>query len=188
MCVIDRPDTKTDVRPEARNEIATSRLKLRRPQLSDAGALARLAADYAIASMTTRMPYPYGEGDARHFVSVVAGQDRKRENTFVVEHPDEGVIGAVGFHETTDAWLEMGYWIGRPYWGQGYATETTRAALHWAEHDWRRKVVIAGHFTDNPASANVLIKAGFLYTGQVQNRHSRARGQIAPTRMMVWLA
>ena len=188
MYAIDRPDTKAKTLAGARDEVVTARLKLRRPQLGDVGALARLAADYAIASMTTRMPYPYQEGDARHFVSVVMAQDRKRENTFVVDHPDEGLIGAVGFHQTPDAWLEMGYWIGRPYWGQGYATEASRGALDWADKDWGRKVVIAGHFADNPASANVLVKSGFLYTGEVQQRHSRARGQIMPTRMMVWLA
>jgi RimJ/RimL family protein N-acetyltransferase len=181
MCVVDRE-------PEVRQEIATPRLRLRRPRREDVGAVARLAADYAISSMTTRMPYPYAEGDARQFVDLVATQDRQRENTFMIEHPDEGVIGAVGFHKPTGAPLEMGYWIGRPHWGQGYATEASLAALHWAERDWRRKLIVAGHFTDNEASAKVLIKTGFLYTGEVQNRHSRARGRIAPTRMMLWLA
>jgi RimJ/RimL family protein N-acetyltransferase len=171
-----------------RDEILTQRLRLRRPARQDWTSVARLAADYAISSMTTRMPYPYGESDARQFIQLVAMQDRKRENTFVIEHADEGVIGAVGFHQPARAPLEMGYWIGRPYWGQGYATEASAAALDWAEHDWRRKMVVAGHFADNEASAQVLIKTGFLYTGEVQQRHSRARGQVAPTRMMVWLA
>lgn len=184
MCVIDRPEIKN----EMRDVIATPRLKLRRPQGCDVGAVAGLASDYAIASMTTRMPYPYAESDARQFVTLVGAQDRTRDNAFMVEHPQDGLVGVVGFHRTLDGWLEMGYWIGRPYWGRGYATEATRAALHWAEHDWKRKVVVAGHFADNPASANVLVKTGFLYTGEVQQRHSKARGQIAPTRMMVWLA
>ncbi len=174
--------------PDVEYEILTPRLRLRRPERRDVGAVARLAADYAISSMTTRMPYPYAEGDARQFVDLVAAQDRRRENTFVIEHPEAGVIGAVGFHRPAGQPLEMGYWIGRPHWGQGYATEASRAALQWADQDWRRKLVVAGHFADNEASAQVLIKAGFLYTGEVQKRHSRARGQIALTRMMVWLA
>ena len=185
MDVMDRaPETET--RP--REEILAPRLRLRRPQMRDAAAIARLAADYAICSMTTRMPYPYAESDARAFVQLVGAQDRRRENTFVVDHGEHGVIGAVGFHQPPDQPLEMGYWIGRPYWGQGYATEASRAALGWAETDWGRKLIVAGHFADNPASANVLIKAGFLYTGQVQHRHSRARGAVAHTRMMIWLA
>ncbi len=181
MGVIDRA-------PELREDIVTTRLRLRRPKAADAPAIARLAGDYAICSMTTRMPYPYAEGDARAFVDLVATQNRRRENTFVVDHAQDGLVGAIGFHQPVGQPLEMGYWIGRPYWGRGYATEAAHAALDWARDDWRRRVVVAGHFADNPASAQVLIKTGFLYTGEVQKRHSRARGAVAPTRMMVWLA
>ena len=82
----------------------------------------------------------------------------------------------------------MGYWIGRPYWGQGYATEAATAALAWAGAGWGKRLVVSGHFADNPASGRVLEKAGFLYTGVVEPRHSKARGEAAATRMMVWLA
>jgi RimJ/RimL family protein N-acetyltransferase len=193
MCVIDRPENERSEidRPGVagiRVEITTPRLTLRPPQERDVPALARMASDYAIASMTTRMPHPYAEEDARQFVALTSRQDRARENTFVVEAADQGLVGALGFHRPLEGALEMGYWIGRPFWDRGYATEAARGALQWAAEVWRRKVIVAGHFADNPASANVLIKAGFLYTGEVQRRHSRARGAIAPTRMMVWLA
>ncbi|HEX7887447.1 MAG TPA: GNAT family N-acetyltransferase, partial [Phenylobacterium sp.] len=80
-------------------------------------------------------------------------------------------------------------WFGRPFWGRGYATEAVTGALRWAGSDWRKNVVWAGHFADNPASGQVLCKAGFLYTGDVEPRPSVARGGAAvPTRMMVWLA
>ena len=181
MCIIDRA-------PQFRDEIATERLRLRRPRAQDAGAIARLAGDFAICSMTTRMPYPYAEHDARAFVDLVGAQNRARDNTFVIDHPDDGLVGAVGFHQAAGQPLEMGYWIGRPYWGRGYATEAANGALAWAQDDWRRRVVTASHFADNDASARVLIKTGFLYTGEVQTRHSRARGAAVPTRMMVWLA
>ena len=161
---------------------------LRRPENRDVGAITRLAGDYAIASMTTRMPFPYADGDARSFVQLVNAQDRRRENTFVIEHAEDGVVGALGFHKPSGQPLEMGYWIGRSYWGRGYATEASIGALKWADVDWRRRMVVAGHFADNAASAQVLIKTGFLYTGEVQKRHSRARGRVEPTRMMVWLA
>ena len=186
MCVIDRPETTE--RPGARAEIRTDRLILRPPARADVAAITRLAGDYGIASMTTRMPHPYAEADARQFVALVARQDGARERTFTIERDGEGPIGAVGFHRAADGPLELGYWIGRPYWGQGYATEAVAGALHWAAADWGRKAIASGHFADNPASANVLIKSGFLYTGEVQMRHSRARGDVAPTRMMVWLA
>jgi len=186
MCVIDRPETTT--RTAARQQIRTDRLTLRAPRMGDVAAITALAGDYAVASMTTRMPHPYAEADARQFVELVARQDTGRERTFVIEHDEHGTVGAIGFHRAAPGPLEFGYWIGRPYWGWGFATEAVAGALHWAAQDWGRKAISSGHFADNGPSANVLIKSGFLYTGEVQMRHSRARGQIAPTRMMVWLA
>jgi RimJ/RimL family protein N-acetyltransferase len=186
MCVIDRPETTNGA--AGRGEIRTDRLTLRAPVKGDVPALTRFAGDYAIACMTTRMPHPYAESDARLFVDLVARQDTDRERTFVIDHADHGVVGCIGFHRPPAAPLELGYWIGRPHWGQGLATEAVAGALHWASQDWGRRTVCSGHFADNGPSAKVLIKSGFLYTGEVQLRHSRARGQIAPTRMMVWLA
>jgi RimJ/RimL family protein N-acetyltransferase len=186
MCVIDRPETTSQA--PARDQIRTERLVLRPPAAGDAPAITRFAGDYAIASMTTRMPHPYAEADARQFVELVARQDTARERTFSIEREGEGVVGCIGFHRTVGGPLEMGYWIGQPHWGQGYATEAVGGALLWASKDWGRKAISSGHFADNEPSANVLIKSGFLYTGEVQMRHSRARGRIAPTRMMVWLA
>lgn len=169
-------------------EIETRRLTLRAPRHADAARLAVMANDFAISSMTTRMPFPYGVQDARGFIEQAEDQDRRRDNTFLIEHEDEGVVGAIGFHRPEGERLEMGYWIGRPYWGRGFATEAAQGALAWAKTDWRRKLVIAGHYADNTASGQVLVKAGFLYTGEVQTRHSRARGEAVKTRMMVWLA
>jgi RimJ/RimL family protein N-acetyltransferase len=83
---------------------------------------------------------------------------------------------------------EIGYWLGRPFWGRGLATEAVSGALSWAKKAWRRRMVVSGHFADNPASGRVLEKAGFLYTGEIRPRHSVARGVSADTRMMVWLA
>lgn len=186
MCVIDRPDTTG--KTAAGGAVRTARLTLRAPAPGDVAPITRFAGDYAIASMTTRMPHPYAEADARQFVDLTARQNLARERTFVIDHEDEGLIGCIGFHKAAGAPLEMGYWIGRPYWGRGFATEAVTGALRWAEEDWGLRAVASGHFADNAASANVLVKSGFLYTGEVQQRHSRARGELAPTRMMVWLA
>ena len=57
------------------------------------------------------------------------------------------------------------------------------------KRDWRKKLDVTGHFADNPASGQVLVKAGFLYTGDVEMRACNARGgELVPTRLMVWLA
>jgi RimJ/RimL family protein N-acetyltransferase len=97
-------------------------------------------------------------------------------------------MGVLGVHPTDGPASELGYWIGRPFWGAGYMTEAVTAALDWARDSWGRRILASGHFADNDASGRVLAKAGFLYTGEVEPRFSVARGEEAATRMMVWLA
>ncbi|WP_419253998.1 GNAT family N-acetyltransferase [Caulobacter sp. ErkDOM-YI] len=177
MCVIDSSPM-----------IETRRTTLRAPAISDVQRLAALGGDREISRMTTRMPWPYGRTDAEDFVGRCQAQDRRSDNTFAIELEDEGVIGVLGLFTPPNGHLEIGYWIGKPFWGRGLATEACQGALNWARQDWRKKLVVAGHFADNPASGQVLIKAGFLYTGVVEMKPSVARGEPAATRMMVWLA
>ena len=77
----------------------------------------------------------------------------------------------------------MGYWIGRPYWGRGYATEACTALV-----DIARALGLGSlegsHFVDNPASARVLEKLGFVPLGIIAPRMSCARGTEVPARLM----
>ena len=177
MCVI-----------ETSPAIETRRLTLRAPGVGDVNRIAALANDRDVARMTCHMPHPFGVGDAEAFVLDVAGQDPRRASTFLIEHEDLGPVGVIGLFEGEDLAPEAGYWIGRPFWGRGFATEALQGALVWAGKHWRRRALIAGHFTDNPASGRVLDKVGFLYTGETRRAFSRARHDTADKRMMVWLA
>jgi RimJ/RimL family protein N-acetyltransferase len=168
--------------------IATDRLRLRKPRRTDAAKIAQYANDFDVARMTTGMPYPYGLDHADGFLERVDNYNSDEAAIFVIDHPEEGAIGVMGFDAARTGEMEIGYWLGRPFWGRGYATEAANGALVWAHKTWKRRFVKAGHFSDNPASGRVLCKAGFLYTGEVQLRASVARGGKAPTRMMVWLA
>jgi RimJ/RimL family protein N-acetyltransferase len=168
--------------------LSTERLLLRGVVNSDAERMVELANDFGLASMTTAMPHPYTLADAEHWLARCRSIDWDREAYFVIEHRSFGVVGALGFKPGPRGRPEIGYWLGRPYWNRGYATEATRAALDWARRDWRKALVVAGHFADNPASGQVLCKAGFLYTGDVELRWSQARQGPVRTRMMVWLA
>ncbi|CAN7470996.1 GNAT family N-acetyltransferase [Phenylobacterium sp. LjRoot225] len=177
MCAIDVTPT-----------LSTERLLLRGPVYSDAEQLAVLANDAGIARMTTSMPHPYTAADAEAHLAHSATRDWDREPGFLIEHPKFGLVGAIGFKPGARGRPELGYWLGRAFWNRGYATEACRAVLDWARRDWRRKLVVAGHFADNPASGAVLCKAGFLYTGDVELLWSQARQGPVRTRMMVWLA
>jgi RimJ/RimL family protein N-acetyltransferase len=169
--------------------IATERLTLRGVVRNDAERLCELANDQTVAGMTTSIPHPYGAADAEAWVDRAMRTDWVNEAEFAIEHHQFGLVGSVGFSRRRGPRAEIGYFLGRQFWNRGYATEAVRGALKWAKRDWRRRVVVAGHFADNPASGAVLCKAGFLYTGDVELRPSAARGGAEiPTRLMVWLA
>jgi len=168
--------------------LGTPRLTLRAPDGGDADRIAALANDIDIARMTTSMPHPYSRADAEAFLARAQSVDPDREVALAIDDGRDGLIGVVGLFPHGPLGPEIGYWLGRDYWGRGYATEAASAILLWAGKDWGRRVVMSGHFADNPASGRVLEKAGFLYTGEVQSRRSTARGEAAATRMMVWLA
>ncbi len=178
MCVI-----------EAAPILETRRLRLRAPEPRDLKAITQMIGDYDVSKMLTRAPHPYTYADAEEFLGKAMAHDPARERVFLVELEDQGPIGMMGFHPHEDApFTEFGYWIVKPYWGRGFATEAAQAALNWAARSWGRRALRASHFTDNPASGAVLSKSGFLYTGEVRPALSLARAEQAPLRMMVWLA
>ena len=175
--------------------IATDRLVLRRPGFQDAARIADLVNDFDVSRMLTRVPHPYALANAEDFIAHTAANQRPGDQALLVEHREMGPIGMVGFHPQaapSGAGFavnpELGYWIGRTFWGRGFATEAVTAALSWARDVLGFRAVASGHFADNPASGRVLAKSDFLYTGEVQARVSLARQAVAPTRMMVWLA
>jgi len=169
---------------QLRPDILTPRLALRPLEPQDAPELARLIDDPDIARMTTRIPHPYGLKDADGFIARVRKDEAK---VFAIQPYGGHLAGVIGFQDDGPT-PEMGYWLGRPYWGRGYATEAGKGLIAWAERRWGKRALLSSHFADNPASGRVLDKLGFLYTGEVRKRPSLARGEPVDTRMMVWLA
>ena len=165
--------------------LETARLRLRPAKAGDAPRITSLINDPDVARMSTRIPHPYALEDAESFLARCEAEDEK---VFAIDYADDGLVGVIGFHDTGRLGPEVGYWLGRPYWGKGLATEATQAALVLAAKSWGRRCVVSSHFADNPASGRVLEKAGFLYTGEVRKPFSRARQSPVDTRRMVWLA
>jgi RimJ/RimL family protein N-acetyltransferase len=88
------------------------------------------------------------------------------------------LIGGIGLHDQNGE-AEIGYWLTRDVWGQGYATEAGQAVVSMARDSLRLRRLVSGHFVDNPASGRVLTKLGFHPTGQTVPRECRARGTTA---------
>jgi len=171
-----------------RVRLGTRRLVLRPPVRSDAARMAELANDFEVAKMTGAMPFPYALADAEAFIERARRFDLACDVAFTLELPAEGLIGGLGFHARGGHGPEVGYWLGRPYWGRGLASEALTAAMAWARDEWEQRCVVAHYFVDNPASGAVLVKAGFLHTGEIAPRPCRARGEDTPSRGMIWLA
>jgi ribosomal-protein-alanine N-acetyltransferase len=168
--------------------IETDRLILRPFTQADARRVAYLAGDYDVAKMCGRVPHPYPLLIAEGWIDIqAAARSRGDEFPFAVTLPRGAVIGSCGVTRAKDAdasW-ELGYWIGRPYWGLGYASEAARAVMDWARDQLGASAFTAGHFADNPASGNVLRKLGFTHTGAA-DLFGLARGGVAPAERYVW--
>jgi RimJ/RimL family protein N-acetyltransferase len=153
----------------------TERLLLRPGWHEDAPALAQAIGDESVVRNLARAPWPYGEQDATDYLA------RDRDPLlpdFLIFSRTLGaprLIGGCGVSRTVGDGLELGYWIARPYWGLGFATEATRGVMRIARAAGLSGIT-AGHFLDNPASANVLRKIGFKPTGHIEQRHSIGRG------------
>lgn len=156
--------------------IETPRLVLRGLVRGDAARMARYVGDIGVARMLAVVPLPYSEADAETFIAAMAGINATGGGLglAVAEREAPGLlIGVMSFIGALPT-VEIGWWLGRPYWGRGYTTEAARALIAVAFAEPRLDRVVAGAFFDNPASLRVQDKLGFARTGESQ-RHSLAR-------------
>ena len=147
----------------------TSRLILRPFQLSDAADVARLAGDFGVADTTAAMPHPYEPHKAEEWIaSHEAASAEGREMALAVTLRDTGELaGAIGLRDwkSVHRHADIGYWIGRPHWGNGYATEAARALVAYGFETLDLHRIFAHHFKRNPASGRVLEKVGMKCEG-----------------------
>ena len=148
--------------------LETERLILRPFELTDAPAVQRLAGERAIADTTLNIPHPYADGLAEEWIS---GHQKnfdegKGVNWAITLRSDRKLIGCISLmgmvpgHQT-----ELGYWIGNPYWGNGYCTEAGKSVLSYAFKELGLRRVHACFFERNPASGRVMQKLGMRHEG-----------------------
>ncbi len=156
--------------------LETERLLLRPPERRDSAAIATLIGDFDVAKNLATVPHPYTEDDAATWLSGLADR-RARGEAFVfgVTQRDDGAyVGSCGLY-LKDGQFEIGYWLGKPYWRQGYASEAARRVLAFAFGELAAPAVWAGWYHDNPRSGHVLEKLGFRAKG-FEKRACLARG------------
>ena len=159
----------------------SDRLSYRPLHGRDAGRVAALAGDWDVARMTSRIPHPYSLIDADLWIGSIGDDEFVRG----VEHAGD-LIGAVGYIEHEGEQAEIGYWIGKPYWGHGFATEAARALVEHCFGERKFRKLTCGHFIDNPASARVIAKLGFRRIGGGAQWCEARKAEVGTVRYERW--
>ena len=158
--------------------LETERLLLRPLLLADAPEVQRLVGDRDIASTTINIPHPYENGMAEQFIKAQEQKFKQGESVdFAIVQREQGLlIGSIGLRLASEHdRAEIGYWIGKPYWNEGYCTEAARAVLKYGFELAGLNRIHATHFSRNPASGRVMQKIGMKHEGCLR-QHVRKWG------------
>lgn len=161
--------------------LRTARLLLRSVRHADVDDLYSHINDRDIMRNTLNIPWPYQRSYAQDWVAETISTDSPDKGyRFVICLPqDERLMGMISLHDLPlHHRAETGYWIGRPYWNQGYMTEALKAVIDFAFHHTALRRVQAAHFTYNPQSGRVMAKAGMRCEGTLRQYLSKGDEQL----------
>ncbi|MFW5731947.1 MAG: GNAT family N-acetyltransferase [Planctomycetota bacterium] len=156
--------------------ITTDRLTLRPLELSDAGRIEQLAGDARVALMTANIPHPYPPGAAEEFIRQVKQDIQCGRSVLwaIAPRGEDALVGTIALRiDRKNAIGEIGYWVGVPYWGQGYAGEAATAVVRSAFETLGLEEVEGCHLVGNPASGRVMAKAGMRRKGTIRKALGR---------------
>ena len=147
-------------------KLQTDRLILREFTVEDAPRVQRLAGEREVARMTLNIPHPYEEGMAEEWITGLRPAfEAGTRAAFAVTLREGGtLVGTVSlFIDERDRTGLLGFWVGLPYWGKGYATEAVAEVVRYGFEERGLLHVRANHFGSNPASGRVLRKVGMVH-------------------------
>ena len=161
--------------------LETERLRIRPYSEADIPELVPLVGERQVAATTLRIAHPYTEKDARAFLELAKDPDKLW--LAITLRSDGRQIGGIGLRiEEEHHHAELGYWLGVPFWGQGYATEAARELVRYGFEELELHRICATHFKHNPASGRVLKKIGMRYEG-CRREHLQKSGQFIDSEM-----
>ncbi|MBE4221901.1 GNAT family N-acetyltransferase [Vibrio parahaemolyticus] len=152
--------------------IESERLILRPFSLSDAERVSELAGDKQISEMTANIPYPYTVSDAENWIRTHAELFLSGKGIVyaIVLKGSSDLIGAISFPKLENGLGILGYWLGVPYWGSGYATEASKALISFSKNHYGLTRLKVMHLVGNERSKSVIKKLGVKYVGDQTNR------------------
>jgi len=137
--------------------IKTERLRLRPLQIDDAPDFVALSGDFEVSRQTARIPYPPSLKAAQTWIASLPGSE---EAVFAIQL-NGAMIGTTGYKAVEPGIVELSYWLGMDYWGEGYAFEAARALIDIIFAKPQISAIIAVHAKDNPGSGHIIEKLGF---------------------------
>ena len=150
-------------------ELKLERCTIRDWRMTDAESLAKHANNRRISiNLRDRFPYPYRIEDARSFIERTMSD--QSEKNFCIEI-NGASVGGIGIRVGEDIFrhtAELGYWLGEEFWGRGVMTEAVSAFVGYSFEEFSLYRIFAKAFSNNPASARVLEKAGFDFEGRLR--------------------
>ena len=165
------------VRPQPQPTLETERLRLRPFTLGDAGAVQAFAGAREVAATTLTIPHPYKDGMAEAWIRTHApGYEADEQATFALTlRQTQQLVGAIGLViNRPNGRAELGYWVGIPFWNQGYATEAAREILRFGFEELDLNRIFAQHLTRNPASGRVMEKAGMQHEARLRQHINKS--------------
>lgn len=149
-------------------QIHTPRLTLRAFSLDDSEIVSKLCNNKKLHDMTLSLPYPYTIDMAKSWIALHESwrQEFQRFEWAIVHTQTNQLMGAIGLgYNRNHHHGEVGYWLGEPFWNQGYASEALQHIIDWAFNEQHYHRIFARHFVHNPSSRKVMEKAGLRYEG-----------------------
>lgn len=159
--------------------IKLERLYLRPFTLDDSKTVQKLAGDKEVAKKTLDIPYPYEDGIAEKWINTHDEEytNNKSLTLAIIHIKGEDLIGAIGLKlNNKDENGELGYWVGREYWNDGYCTEAAKGIVKYGFEEMKLNRIYANHLKKNPASGKVMEKIGMKYEGLFR-KHVKNRGE-----------
>ncbi len=151
--------------------LKTDRLLLRPFTAADAEDIQQLAGDPAIADTTLNIPHPYDIERAKEWIDALQPQFEKGRRTVfaMIDGKMDNFIGAIELRiDQRYQRGELGYWIGKPFWNNGYCTEAGQAVLAYGFARLNLNRIYANHFSRNESSGRVMLKLGMLHEGHAR--------------------
>lgn len=161
-------------------KLKTERLILRELEEKDNKKLVELVDDLEISQYLLVVPYPYTLNDANWFVNHCKEESSKDPRTSYelgICDKEDNLMGVIGLTSIEDGNATIGYWLGKPFWRNGYVSEALDKIIDFAFNELHLKKIRAGVFEENIPSAKLLEKCGFKYIGEGKRETAKSTGK-----------